>query len=154
MYFKIFYIAKKSKNYIMRRVIYTLIFINLFFWVYSQQNLKEFYSVRTGDDLLVCYRIEREIYSETNGAYGLMIKTPFAYTSFALGWKSGVGLWDAGNYEIAYRVYQNKTGWSDWKYSDGHYNPKDTKDNFYKSDLMFGFNEFEHDSVEFLYLSS
>jgi hypothetical protein len=149
LYFKIFYIAKKSKNYIMRRVIYTLIFINLFFWVYSQQNLKEFYSVRTGDDLLVCYRIEREIYSETNGAYGLMIKTPFAYTSFALGWKSGVGLWDAGNYEIAYRVYQNKTGWSDWKYSDGHYNPKDTKDNFYKSDLMFGFNEFEHDSVEF-----
>ena len=57
--------------------------------------------------------------------------------------------YEAGSYKIVFKVHKPGKGWSGWKTDEGFTNPDDTQSGFYKSDLLFGFDEFKHDSVEF-----
>jgi hypothetical protein len=131
------------KNYL------TVAFTMLIITVFGQIKTVEIASHYEAGTSLNEYKIEENITQDVNGGYGFKLKTPSDFTSFALGWMSSTQNYAAGTFQIVYKVHKPGKGWSTWKTDEGFTNPSDTRSGFYKSNLMFGFDEFLHDSIEF-----
>ena len=95
------------------------------------------------------YKIISPIIQDKNGGYGFCLKTPEEFTSFALGWVSSTENYSAGSFEIVYKVHKPNKTWTNWEIDEGFTKPNETKSNYYKSNLMFGLDEWKHDSIEF-----
>ncbi|HNQ68103.1 MAG TPA: N-acetylmuramoyl-L-alanine amidase [Bacteroidales bacterium] len=131
------------------RKILTLSFLFIFINTYSQFNLTELYSHYESETSLIEYKIDENITRDPNGGYGFKLKTPYEFTSFAIGWKSSTENYGAGIFEIVFKVHKPGVGWSDWKVDEGFTKPDETRSGYYKSNIMFGIDEYLHDSLEF-----
>lgn len=131
------------------RKLFTLAFSMLAIAVSGQIRTTEISSHYESQTGIVCYKIDESVTQDINGGYGFKLKTPSEFTSLALGWMSTSDDYEAGSYKIVFKVHKPGKGWSGWKTDEGFTNPDDTQSGFYKSDLLFGFDEFRHDSVEF-----
>ena len=131
------------------RKLFTLAFTLLAITVFGQVRFFEIESHYESGTSLVAYKIDAPIVQDINGGYGFTLKTPFEFTSFALGWMSSTQNYQSGQFNIVFKVHKPGMGWSDWKTDEGFTNPGDTRSGYYKSNLLFGFDENLHDSVEF-----
>ncbi|MDD3686133.1 MAG: N-acetylmuramoyl-L-alanine amidase [Bacteroidales bacterium] len=131
------------------RKLFTLAFTLLAITVFGQVRFVEIESHYESGTSLVAYKVDAPIVQDINGGYGFTLKTPFEFTSFALGWMSSTQNYQSGQFNIVFKVHKPGMGWSDWKTDEGFTNPGDTRSGYYKSNLMFGFDENLHDSVEF-----
>jgi hypothetical protein len=131
------------------RKLFTLALTLLAITVFGQVRFVEIESHIESGTSLVAYKIDAPIVQDINGGYGFTLKTPFEFTSFAMGWMSATQNYQAGQFNIVYKVHKPGLGWSDWNTDEGFTNPGDTRSGYYKSNLLFGFDENLHDSVEF-----
>lgn len=131
------------------RKIFTLSFLLVFLNTYAQLNLVELFSHYESETSLIEYKIDENIEYNANGGYGFKLKTPYEFTSFAIGWKSSTENYGAGIFEIVFKVHKPGVGWSDWIVDEGFTKPDETRSGYYKSNIMFGIDEYLHDSLEF-----
>ncbi|MBP8992717.1 MAG: T9SS type A sorting domain-containing protein [Bacteroidales bacterium] len=131
------------------RKIFTFLFSFLSAVAFGQVEFETTETFNSKDASINTYKITSPIIQDKNGGYGFYLKTPVEFTSFALGWVSSTEIYSAGSFEIVYKVHKPNKGWTDWKIDDGFTKPNETKSNYYKSNLMFGLDEWEHDSIEF-----
>ncbi len=116
---------------------------------FAQLNTSVIFSNQESETSLIAYKIDEPVTRDVNGGYGFKLKTPIEFTSFVLGWDAITSNYEAGNFEIIYKVHKPSIGWTDWKVDDGFTNPGETRSGFYQSDLLFGIDEYTHDSIEF-----
>ncbi|MDR2835323.1 MAG: N-acetylmuramoyl-L-alanine amidase [Bacteroidales bacterium] len=132
----------------MKKVFYLLTILTISFQVFSQKisiienKSDEFATVIT-------VKIDEVINISEDGGYGFKMKSPIAVTSFAIGWISSTTIYQAGNFDIKFRAHNQRNGWSNWRTDDCLINPDQNPLNIYKSDLLFGLDEFLNDSIEF-----
>ncbi|MDD4149287.1 MAG: N-acetylmuramoyl-L-alanine amidase [Bacteroidales bacterium] len=131
------------------RKILTIILMVLTISGFSQVNFTSISSFYEDETSIKIYRIDENISLNDNRGYGFKLAPPVEYTSFAIGWMGETNNFLAGNFDIVYKVHKPKHGWSNWKTDDGFTNPDETKNGFYQSDLLFGIDEYTHDSIEF-----
>ncbi|HOZ30840.1 MAG TPA: N-acetylmuramoyl-L-alanine amidase [Bacteroidales bacterium] len=131
------------------KILFTLSLIFIFCSTYAQLNLVELSSHYESETSLIEYQIDESIERDSNGGYGFKLKTPYEFTSFAIGWKSTTENYGAGVFEIVFKVHKPGYGWSDWIIDEGFTKPDETRSGYYKSDIMFGIDEYLHDSLEF-----
>src|SRR5690554_305278 len=131
------------------RKIFTFLFSFLSAVAFGQVEFETTETFNSKDASINTYKITSPIIQDKNGGYGFYLKTPVEFTSFALGWVSSTEIYSAGSFEIVYKVHKPNKGWTDWEIDDGFTKPNETKSNYYKSNLMFGLDEWEHDSIEF-----
>lgn len=117
--------------------------------IFGQTSLIQISSHIESETSLIEYKVDDILVRDINGGFGFKIETPIQYTSFALGWNSTTNNYDAGTFQIVYKVHKPGIGWSNWKTDEGFTKPGETKSGYYKSDLLFGFDEYLHDSIEF-----
>ncbi|MBN2778123.1 MAG: N-acetylmuramoyl-L-alanine amidase [Bacteroidales bacterium] len=116
---------------------------------FAQIELTQISSYVESETSLNAYKIDRPVVLDSNGGYGFKLKTPTNFTSFAVGWDASTDNYPAGIFEIVFKVHKPGVGWSNWKTDEGFTNPGDTRSDFYQSNLMFGIDEYLHDSLEF-----
>lgn len=127
-----------------------LLIVALFFsaYIYAQNNTI-IEQKNDGFSKIMLLKVDYSLIIYNNGGYGLKMATPMEVTSFAVGWLSSTFNYKAGNFYIKYRMHKAAKGWSQWRSDDCLINPDQNPQNIYKSDLLFGIDEFLHDSVEF-----
>ncbi len=117
--------------------------------VFGQMNFVEISSHYDSETSIIGYKIDEPIILDINGGYGFKIKTPHEFTSFAIGWLSSTTNYQAGAFHVVYKVHKPGKGWSNWKTDEGETDPTETRRAFYQSGLLFGMDEYLHDSIEF-----
>ena len=81
---------------------------------------------------------------------GLKFKSPIPFTSMALVWRSSQQTLNPSGFAIHYRVHHPELGWRKWATEEGAYSPADHGlGDYYTTDLLFGIDERQHDSIEF-----
>lgn len=128
---------------------YLLGLILLPFIGFSQTELSEISAYYEAETSILSYRIDSEIQYDREKGYGIKLKTPHQFTSFAVGWIGQLNQHPAGMFDIAYKVHKPGKGWTDWKSDEGFTNIGETRNRFNQSNLLFGMDEYLHDSVEF-----
>ncbi|MDA3910286.1 MAG: N-acetylmuramoyl-L-alanine amidase [Bacteroidales bacterium] len=129
-----------------------ILFISILFLSFvgfSQTELSEISSYYEAETSILSYRIDSEIQFDREKGYGIKMKTPQQFTSFAVGWIGQLNQHPAGMFDISYKVHKPGKGWTDWKSDEGFTNIGETRNRFNQSDLLFGMDEYLHDSVEF-----
>ncbi len=129
--------------------IFTIIFVVFVINGFSQVNFTRISLFNEDDISITTYRIDENININDNDGYGFKFKTPVEFTSFAIGWNCNTNNLLTSEFDVEYRVHKPKHGWSKWKTDEGFVNPEDTQNDFYQSDLLFGIDEYTHDSIEF-----
>ncbi|MDY0141858.1 MAG: N-acetylmuramoyl-L-alanine amidase [Bacteroidales bacterium] len=132
----------------MRRI-FTIIFALVVINGFSQVNFTRISLFNEDDISITIYRIDENININDNGGYGFKFAAPVEYTSFAIGWNGQTNNLLTSEFDVEYKVHKPKYGWSKWKTDEGFVNPEDTQNDFYQSDLLFGTDEYTHDSIEF-----
>ncbi|NLA24427.1 MAG: N-acetylmuramoyl-L-alanine amidase, partial [Bacteroidales bacterium] len=133
----------------MKQIIYLFI-ISLFSISSFAQNKYEVLSEHYEDNTsLIRIKINDEPIINENGGYGFKIKTAINYTSFSIGWLTNSDNALPKDFLVVYKVHKPDIGWSDWKTDDGNTSPNQTATQAYYSDLLFGVDEWLHDSIEF-----
>jgi len=132
----------------MRRF-FTLAFIMLTITGFAQLRTSVISSFSENETSIIAYKIDEPVIRDVNGGYGFILKTPIEFTSCAVGWKSSTNNYPAGLFELVYKIHKPGKGWTDWQIDDGFTNPGDARTDFYQSDLLFGIDEYTHDSIEF-----
>jgi len=108
--------------------------------------VSEHYEANTS---LVRYSLNTELVKGENNAYRFILKTPMEFTSFGIGWEADTDLYPASHFSIEYRVHKPGKGWTRWMFEDGLTKPDETATGIYFTDLLFGMDEWQHDSLEF-----
>ena len=98
---------------------------------------------------LIGIKIETPLSYRSDGSIGLKMKTPIEFTSYAIGWKTSTNYFSPGEFEIYTRVHHKELGWSKEFEDHGYTHPDDNIRELYLSDLLFGLDQWLHDSVEF-----
>ena len=98
---------------------------------------------------ILTVKILDNITKNADGAYGYKLKMPMDFTSFAVGWQAATHNYYAGLFDVKVKVHKPRMGWTKWNMHEGYISPQDNKDNIYKTDLLFGYDEYTHDSIEF-----
>jgi hypothetical protein len=81
---------------------------------------------------------------------GLKFKSPVPFTSLALVWKTNQQTLNPSAFAVHYRVHHPEIGWRKWATEEGAYSPADHGlGDYYTTDLLFGIDEKQHDSIEF-----
>ena len=81
---------------------------------------------------------------------GLKFKSPIPFTSLALVWRTNQQTLNPSAFAIHYRVHHPEKGWRKWATEEGAYSPADHGlGDYYTTDLLFGIDEKQHDSIEF-----
>jgi hypothetical protein len=81
---------------------------------------------------------------------GLKFKSPIPFTSLALVWKTNQQTLNPSAFAVHYRVHHPEIGWRKWATEEGAYSPADHGlGDYYTTDLLFGIDEKQHDSIEF-----
>lgn len=116
-------------------------YANTHFELISSKKTSEVYNYR--------YKINlnNKLFKEPE--YSFKYETPQSFTSFALGWKTNTNKYRAKDFTLKYSVFQKGTGWTKEKYVHGYYDPSQHQTDIYLTDLLFGHNEFLHDSIRF-----
>ncbi|MEA1874663.1 MAG: N-acetylmuramoyl-L-alanine amidase, partial [Bacteroidota bacterium] len=117
--------------------------------VFSQTELSEISAYYEAETSILSYRFDGEIQFDREKGYGVKLKTPHQFTSFAVGWIGQLNQHPAGMFDVVYKVHKHGKGWTDWKSDEGFTNIGETKNHFNQSNLLFGIDEYLHDSVEF-----
>ncbi len=87
---------------------------------------------------------------QTAKGLGLKFASPVPFNSFALAWQTANLNLIPSSFSIHYRVHRPGKGWREWSTEEGAYNPKENAlGGLYTSDLLFGIDEGQHDSLEF-----
>lgn len=126
-------------------LVFSLFYISLF----AQVEFSKIESFLSKEANIYTYKIDTDIKQNENGAYGFCLKTPVEYTSFAIGWSAGSQNYPAGLFDIVYKTHKPNKAWSNFNFDDGSTMPNETKSGFYKTNLLFGIDEYYHDSLEF-----
>jgi hypothetical protein len=113
------------------------------------QNLRQISEKNDGFSKIVTSKIEEDISRNADNTYGFKLKMPIKATSVAVGWQTNVHRFKAGEFSIRFRMYKEGKGWTAWQKDDCLINPDQNPLNIYKSDLLFGWDEGLHDSLEF-----
>ena len=116
---------------------------------FTQTVLSEISSYYEAETSILTYRIDSEIQFDRDKGYGVKLKTPNPFTSFAVGWIGQLNQHPAGIFDIHYKVHKPEKGWTDWKTDEGFTSIGETRNQFYQSNLLFGLDEYLHDSIEF-----
>lgn len=131
------------------RKVFTFLFSSLCFIAFGQVDLTEIETYFSKDASIYTYKINSEIIQDKNGGFGFCLKTPEEFTSFGIGWTASTENYPAGLFDIVYKVHKPNKGWTNWDIDDGSTKPNETKSGYYKTNLLFGMDEREHDSIEF-----
>lgn len=126
-----------------------LIFYAFFSFLVNAQNNIILEQKSDGFSDIMFIQLDNNLINISNNAYGLKICVPIKVTSFAVGWKSSSSNFQAGEFRISYRMHSINNAWSKWSSDDCLLNPDQNPQNIYKSDLLFGVDEYLHDSIEF-----
>ncbi len=133
----------------MKKLTALLCFVSVLGLAYSQTmytRLSEHFEDETS---LIRIRIDEPLQQNSEGGYGYKLKTAIPFTSFSIGWQAASNNYPANIYTVVYKVHKPGLGWSQWKTDDGYTRPGETATGAYFTDLLFGIDEWLHDSVEF-----
>lgn len=126
-----------------------LILLSFSSFLLAQKDFTLLTSHSADNTIISVYKIESPFEVNEYQGVGYKIASPFAFTSFAIAWSSSSNKYPAGQYEIVYKVHKPNIGWTSWKTDEGYFMPGETKLDCYQTDLLFGYDEFLHDSIEF-----
>jgi hypothetical protein len=87
---------------------------------------------------------------QTDLGQGLKFESPIPFTSLAFAWKSSQKRLNPSAFTLHFRVHHPEKGWRDWTSEEGAYSPTDhNMGDLYCTDLLFGIDDRQHDSIEF-----
>lgn len=135
----------------MRKI--TLVFICLFVAIATsaQINFTTKYTHSENGATITRISIDEPLVLNAEGGYGFRLEAPIKFTSFAFGWDSDNQAAPEGKFLVYYRVCQNGK-WSNWKEDHGYHRPETIEPGIFYTDLLFGFNMEDHDSLDFFIL--
>jgi len=99
--------------------------------------------------MLMGIKIDEPLLMRSDHSIGFKIKTPILFTSYAIGWKASNNYHAPGHFELKMRVHHPRLGWSEFIEDEGNIHPDENIRNIYLTELIFGLDEWQHDSVEF-----
>ncbi len=117
--------------------------------VIAQISYSVSYEHNESNTILTSIKIEEPLLMRPDNSIGFKMKTPIRFTSYAIGWKVSDNLHSPGLFLIRTRVHHPRLGWSDFLDEEGSFHPDDNIRNIYLTELIFGLDEWQHDSVEF-----
>ncbi|MCX7863280.1 MAG: PKD domain-containing protein [Bacteroidales bacterium] len=85
----------------------------------------------------------------SENSYYFKIQSPIGYTSFGIGWAMPSCNHGRGDFVIKYRTHKANGKWSEWKDANPFVAPDETPTGLYWTDVLFGIDESQHDSLEF-----
>jgi hypothetical protein len=133
-------------NRIMKKIT-IILFIFFFCLQLHSQNFRQISSNDDGFAKIITFKMEENITQNVDNTYGM--KLSIHATSVAVGWQSSSHKFQAGNFGIRFRMHKEGRGWNAWQEDDCLINPNQNPLNIYQSDLLFGWDEGLHDSLEF-----
>ena len=87
---------------------------------------------------------------QTDLGQGTKFESPIPFTSLAFAWKSSQKTLNPSAFTLHFRVHHPEKGWRDWTSEEGAYSPTDhNMGDLYCTDLLFGIDDRQHDSIEF-----
>jgi hypothetical protein len=130
------------------------IFLSLLLFVSASSIISaQTYSVtfmhEEANTVLMGIKIEEPLLMQSDHSIGFKLKTPLPFTSYAIGWKASSNVHAPGHFDVKVRVYHPRLGWSDFLEDEGYIHPNDNIRNIYLTELIFGLDEWQHDSIEF-----
>ncbi|MDR2511910.1 MAG: N-acetylmuramoyl-L-alanine amidase [Bacteroidales bacterium] len=121
-------------------------------FAYMQLYSQNFRQISSNDDgfvKIITSKLDGDISRNADNTYGMKLKIPIQATSVVVGWQTTAHKFQAGNFGIRFRMHKEGKGWNFWQEDDCLINPDQNLLNIYKSDLLFGWDEGLHDSLEF-----
>ncbi len=135
---------------VMRKLYFVLGFLMLALMVSGQVSLSTSYHIVEDQTTLMGVKIEEPLAMNSNGCFGFKLKSPVDFTSYAVGWKASTTLFSAGEFDVDVRVHHKTKGWSDILDEHGYIHPDENMRDLYFTELIFGIDQWLHDSLEFV----
>ncbi|MCX7696885.1 MAG: N-acetylmuramoyl-L-alanine amidase [Bacteroidales bacterium] len=82
------------------------------------------------------------------GGYYFKLASPISFNSFGIGWRCFSYEVERNEFLLTYRVHKKEGKWDFWKNADAFVTPEETPTGLFWTDLLFGIDMGEHDSIE------